>query len=123
MNMEHEPECLRCGRCCWYLKGDRFVKCKYLKYNRKHNKTYCAIWSKRKFMLENGENPVIDRFWNHNKKRYDNVICIYRRHMRRNYEGCPYNKPEYDENETNDKGKDKTVSWSEQTKEHPKQKS
>ena len=88
---EEEIECKKCGQCCWYEKNDRKVKCKYLKYNRRRKKCYCSIYTKRKFMLANGDNPVIDFYYNFKLEKKVSVIFMYREQHKKNYPGCPYN--------------------------------
>jgi len=95
--MEKSNECLRCGQCCFYWKFGRRVKCKHLKYNRKLGRTYCSIYIKRNFMLANGENPVIDFYFNPGEGKRKTVICLDREHMKKNYPGCPYNKEEWED--------------------------
>lgn len=88
-------KCQRCGLCCFYWKLGRRVKCRHLRYNRRTKKTYCKIYTKRKFMLENGDNPVIDFYFHPELNRRTSVICVYREHRKENFEGCLYNKKEW----------------------------
>ena len=73
-------KCTRCGECCYIRINGKKVKCPYLL--QVGEKTLCRIY--------------INRLGKHiatvdGKKFY----CAMREQVHANYEGCPYNKPEW----------------------------
>jgi len=69
--------CRRCGLCCW----SHNKKCKYLRYFKTSNKSYCSVFKTRL-----GRDTGI----RDNKGRI--IRCTMRINSPVQYEGCPYNK-------------------------------
>lgn len=74
----HVRICNRCGKCCWYTKGNKLTKCKYLvKLN--HNIWHCMIYENRVGTVIS----IIDG---------KSIICGPRIDKKEIYPNCPYNE-------------------------------
>jgi uncharacterized cysteine cluster protein YcgN (CxxCxxCC family) len=73
-NSQTNPKCKRCGKCCYYQKGDTWVPCKYLKQTKNH-RAYCSIYQRRIGV-----------------KIAPGLFCTFRINQHLKIPGCPYNK-------------------------------
>jgi len=65
-------KCLNCGKCCIVLSGSgQWIPCRY----RDNKRKICMIYKTRI-----------------GKKISENMVCGYRRNLKFNIPGCPYNK-------------------------------
>lgn len=79
-----EDKCLRCGRCCYYLKNKKLTRCRFL-VKLPSGRTLCRNYKKRVGTIL-GINDDGNQ-----------VICVPREFWPENYPNCPYNKDEWKE--------------------------
>jgi len=75
--MNEDIICNRCGRCCHYLVKGVLTKCRYLIVVG--NKTICRIYKNRLGTIIYRDSDIT-------------VKCDHRDNIKRDYDGCPYNK-------------------------------
>jgi len=70
-------DCLRCGLCCF----NNGKACKFLKFFKTVNKSYCSVYKSR-----------LGRFTGIINEDGEKVFCGLRSGDSRIFKGCPYNK-------------------------------
>lgn len=77
LNNTFNVVCTRCGQCC-HINGTR---CRFL-VKTSSGKTLCRIYRSRVGTIIGKTNGL-------------NVICVNRKDLKLNFNGCPYNRPEW----------------------------
>ena len=70
-----EPQCRRCGRCCYVLKDGKWVKCRYL-VKLSNGKSLCRTYNNKRIGKDCGSG----------------ARCGFRYQSEWNFKDCPYNE-------------------------------